>query len=69
MLVGVGNVLILAACFIGFSAVPTAVFHEEKAVAAGATIGGIAGLIIAIGVIAAINHIRERARTQDTSLD
>ena len=69
MLVGMGNVLILVACFIGFSAVSTAMFHDEKAIAAGATLGGISGLIIAIGAIAAINHIHERPRAKDTSFD
>jgi len=63
---GMVNVLILVGCFIGFSLIPIAVFHDEKAIAAGSTVGGIAGLIIAIGVIIAINHLRERSRNKET---
>jgi hypothetical protein len=64
MLIGVGNCVILLACFIGFSIFPVAIFGDEKTIDAGATVGGIAGLLIAIGMIIAIDKIYGRSRTR-----
>lgn len=60
MIFGIGNVLILVVFIIGFSILPVALFRNERAIDAGISVGGAVGLIMAIGLILAINKLRDR---------
>jgi hypothetical protein len=56
---GIGNVLILVICLIGFSILPALFLGDEKAVEAGSSIGAAAGLFFAVGMIIGIKKIRD----------
>jgi hypothetical protein len=59
MLFGIVNVLVVVIFIIGFSILSGALFHDEKAIDAGMSVGGIVGLGLAIGVIIAIKKTRD----------
>jgi nitrate reductase gamma subunit len=67
VLFGIGDVLIAVGLIIGFSILPTTMFHDESDIAAGTSIGGVVGLVLAIGLIIMIRYLRDKWMGSDSS--
>ena len=57
---GIGNVLIVVLFIIGFPIISGTLFHDERSINAGMSVGSVIGLVLAIGTILVIKKMRDR---------